>query len=453
VAGLHRFLIYTNDSHLFLAFCFVGNTAPKRGITTPEVYNPNTGKWKLLTGANSTLYRQQSAWWYPRSYAARKNTVITFPSFQNDIWRLDPRGDGSLKSVATVPGPAFKKEAPATMFDRHKILAIQGVQEAVVVDISNPNAPTFEKTGQLREKRFWANSVSLPNGEVLVVGGSSVSQQLDTAVKYAEIWNPTTGHWRVAAEAVKARLYHSTAILLPDATVLVGGGGRPGPVVNENVEIYSPPYLFQPNGDGAIRPVITSLSTKQPAYGGTIRVNFSDAANIGRVSLIRLGSVTHSFNMDERMLSLAFSQHSNVVATTSTPQVRRLGAPTTSLTPEDTTTFAPESTTTTESTATITWAAETTQEATTTTSLPDTTPESTTEATQEATTTTSVAEPTSTSTPEVATTTTTTEATAFWLNVKLPGSKSVILPGWYMLFIVNDEGVPSVAEMVQFSGN
>jgi hypothetical protein len=62
--------------------------------------------------------------------------VITFPSFQNDIWRLDPRGNGSLKSVATVPGPAFKKEAPATMFDRNKILAIQGVQEAVVLNIA-----------------------------------------------------------------------------------------------------------------------------------------------------------------------------------------------------------------------------------------------------------------------------------------------------------------------------
>jgi hypothetical protein len=112
------------------------------------------------------------------------------------------------------------------MFDSHKILAIQGVQEAVVLDISNPNAPTFEKTGQLREKRFWANSVSLRNGEDLVVGCSGVSQQLDTTVKYAEIWNPTTCQWRVAANAVKARLYHSTSILLPDATVLVGGGGR-----------------------------------------------------------------------------------------------------------------------------------------------------------------------------------------------------------------------------------
>jgi hypothetical protein len=80
------------------------------------------------------------------------------------------------------------------MFDRHKILAIQGVQEAVVLDISNPNAPTFEKTGQLREKRFWANSVSLPNGEVLVVGGSSVSQQLDTA-SYQVCQDFESHHW------------------------------------------------------------------------------------------------------------------------------------------------------------------------------------------------------------------------------------------------------------------
>jgi hypothetical protein len=72
-----------------------------------------------------------------RSYSARKNTVITFPSFQNDIWRLVPRGNGSLRSVVnTVPGPAFKKEAPTTMFDRHKVLAIQGVHEAVVLDMA-----------------------------------------------------------------------------------------------------------------------------------------------------------------------------------------------------------------------------------------------------------------------------------------------------------------------------
>lgn len=266
-----------------------------------------------MTGANSTLYSRKQGWWYPKSYCARQNTVILFPANRNELWRLDDRGIGSLTKVATVPGPAFQKEAPSCMFDRNKILAIQGMQDACVLDINDPNAPKYLKTGSLRERRVWATSVALPNGEVLVVGGASASQQLDTSVKYAEIWNPTTGQWRVGAEAAKARLYHSAAMLLPDGTVLVGGGGRPGPVVNDNAEIYSPPYLFQANGERASRPVITSLSSSEPDYGDTIQVDLQDGTKIDRVSFIRLGSVTHSFNMDERMLALGFTQRENVL--------------------------------------------------------------------------------------------------------------------------------------------
>lgn len=155
-----------------------------------------------------------------------------------------------------------------------------------------------------------------------------------------------TGQWRVAATAEKSRLYHSAALLLPDATVLVGGGGRPGPVTNRNAEIYEPSYLFTPDGGRAIRPVITSLSTSEPRYGQTIQVDFQDATTIRRVSLHRLGSVTHSFDLDGRMLRPPFQQQNNV------------------------------------------------------------------------------------------------------LNVKFSFGKSVAPPGWYMLFIVNDDGVPSVAKIV-----
>ena len=61
----------------------------------------------------------------------------------------------------------------------------------------------------------------------------------------AEIWNPNTGQWTRGAEAVRARLYHSTALLLPDASVSMAGGGNPGPQFNDNAEIYYPPYLVQ----------------------------------------------------------------------------------------------------------------------------------------------------------------------------------------------------------------
>lgn len=87
---------------------------------------------------------------------------------------------------------------------------------------------------------------------------------------------------------------------------MVGGGGPPGPEINRDAEIFEPPYLFAADGGRAIRPVISIMG--QPKYGKSITVTLAAATTIRRVSLIRLGSVTHSFNMDERALTLQFEQ-------------------------------------------------------------------------------------------------------------------------------------------------
>jgi hypothetical protein len=198
------------------------------------------------------------------------------------------------------------------MFDQNKVMVFHEAQNASVVDIRNPNSPTSVATGSTREPRIWANAVNLPNGEVLVVGGASVEQSLPHAVRYGEIWNPVTGMWRVVGAGEKSRLYHSTALLLPDATVLVGGGGPPGPERNMNAEIYEPPYLFAPDGSYAIRPVIATYMG-EPTYGQTIHVVLTGTNNkIVRVSIIRFGSVTHSFNMDERAMTLKFTMLSEL---------------------------------------------------------------------------------------------------------------------------------------------
>ena len=107
-------------------------------------------------------------------------------------------------------------------------------------------------------QRQWVSATVLPDGKVLATGGSEVENQLTNVNNSAEIWNPTTGHWHVGSSGVKARLYHSSALLLPDATVLVAGGGAPGPQVNPNAEIYFPPYLFDAAGALAARPQIIS---------------------------------------------------------------------------------------------------------------------------------------------------------------------------------------------------
>ena len=235
---------------------------------------------------------------------------MVFPRGTNQVWKLDPRGNGTLDLVGTFPDMLkFDKAAPSAMYDNHKVLLIRGVQNASIVDIRNPNKPVSQVTGSLREPRHWANTIALPNGEVLLVGGASILQKEDTAIKYVEIWSPTTGRWRTGASAAKSRLYHSAAILLPDATVLVGGGGPPGQKINQNAELYMSSGLFDEKGKYSVRPVITSLENDVLNYGQKIQVGFSNATTIERVTLIRLGSVTHSFNMDERMRRLHFKQN------------------------------------------------------------------------------------------------------------------------------------------------
>ncbi len=124
------------------------------------------------------------------------------------------------------------------------------------------------------------------------------------------MWNPDTGVWTRGASAVKARLYHSTALLLPDATVLVGGGGAPGPQNNLNSEIYYPPYLFAAGGTLAQRPVIDAAPDVVD-IGQTFQLQVSGATPVSRVVMVKTGSATHGWNMEQRFIELAFAADGN----------------------------------------------------------------------------------------------------------------------------------------------
>lgn len=196
----------------------------------------------------------------------------------------------------------------------------------------------WQAVGQMNYKRKFHTATILPDGKVMVSGGTQcpggnnlTCTEFPTptsggAVLTPEIWNPANPSvWSTMAPAPSGipRLYHSIALLLPDATVLVGAGGLPGaagevadPLSNQgrafghpDAEIYSPPYLFNMDGTPAQRPSITWIQDDKIGLGQSMLVKTPEFANINQVVLVRLGSVTHGLNQDQRRVVLQFSNN------------------------------------------------------------------------------------------------------------------------------------------------
>ena len=133
-------------------------------------------------------------------------------------------------------------------------------------------------------------------------------------VYQTEIFNPANGAWSALASMSICRVYHSTALLLPDGRVLTAGGGAGGAGSSNHpdAQIYSPPYLFK-----GPRPVVSSaISTIN--HGTTFSINYTGDA-IQKVSLISLGSVTHSYNMNQRLVPLSFTNAGSGLLTVTAP--------------------------------------------------------------------------------------------------------------------------------------
>jgi hypothetical protein len=269
----------------------------------PEIYNPATDTWVQLTNAKLVIPL------YPYMFVLPDGRVLHAGSFDTSVvsrvlavdtqtWTIvDPNVVDGGSAVMYLPGKVMKSGSVA------QVPTVPATANTYVLDMTQPS-PGWRQTASMAFPRAHHNLTVLPDGSVLVTGGGQTTDYADPsgAVYAAELWSPVTTTWTVMANMQVPRLYHSTALLLPDGRVLVAGGGRDfGRAVNHlDAEIYSPPYLFK-----GTRPTISSAPTTMK-YGSTFFIATPDASNIASVSLVRPGAVTHSFNEDQRFLSLAF---------------------------------------------------------------------------------------------------------------------------------------------------
>jgi len=267
-------------------------------VPIPEVWNG--AAWRPLTSAALNLP------YYPRTFVAPDGRIF-YAGEQQQSRYLDVTGTGSW---ANGPLRQFgtRDYGSAVMYEPGKILYAGGgdppTHSAEIIDLNQPN-PVWSYTGSMAFARRQMNATLLPTGDVLVTGGTSGSgfNNLAGAVRSAELWQRSTGTWTTLASSTVVRIYHSAALLLPDGRVLYTGSGDGADSPNEpNYELYSPPYLFK----GA-RPTITG-GPSRTGYGQAHLVETPNGPEIAKVTLLSLGSVTHSFDQNARLVLLSFSR-------------------------------------------------------------------------------------------------------------------------------------------------
>lgn len=302
------------------------------GATLPEVRDTN-GVLRSMTGADSGIASGREYQWLK----AAPNGKVAYLGPAAGLSLFNPAGTGTWESYINRGDNTYRSYGSFAAYDVGKVLVSGGANynnSARLIDLNNG---TTSATGAMAFQRRQHNLTVLADGSVLATGGIQNTAQglvdINNGVFAAERWNPATGQWSTLASMRVSRQYHSTALLLPDGRVLSAGGGICGDCLSQNyiqknAEIYSPPYLFVPDGSGwvASRPMLNSVPGGI-GYNQNFNVVSVDAARIRKAAFVRFGGVTHSVNMDQQYIPATFTQNGSGGLTIKSPDNPKIAPP------------------------------------------------------------------------------------------------------------------------------
>jgi plastocyanin len=299
------------------------------GVQPLEIYDPASNTWQTISGADrqfdelypslhllpsGEIFYSRAGW----TLAVGPQTAyLTLTGTNTGVWtnlgqqQFFDRQEGSA---------AIMIDASATTATSVQVMVIGGgvtgtptirnPQSCEIIDLSSLIAPpVWRGTADMQFQRTNVNSVNLPDGTILVIGGQRNGKwSIDPQPVYeAEIYDPKTDTWTVMTAMQHPRQYHSIAVLLPDGRVLTAGGVDPtlgGPPQRDQrfMEIFSPPYLFR-----GVRPVIAT-APNQVSYGDEFDITTDDALQIESVAFLRPCAMTHHTDAGQRFVKIGITQ-------------------------------------------------------------------------------------------------------------------------------------------------
>jgi len=172
---------------------------------------------------------------------------------------LYDRASGTFHPTGNMTGP--RAHSAAVLLNDGKVLLIGGDgahedERLSSAELYDPATGRFTATGDLHVPREMHTAVLLKDGRVLVVGGSSAGSYPNSHIEAsAEIYDPATGRFAMTGSMSVPR-HKLAAALLPDGKVLVVGGSdnRDWRGQYASAELYDPATgCFSNDGEMSFR--------------------------------------------------------------------------------------------------------------------------------------------------------------------------------------------------------
>ena len=212
-------------------------------LASAELYNPATGTWS----ATSDMTKERDD---PVAVALPDASVLVIGKLNCCPYHLINSAE-SYDPGTQLWTPTNSRTTPANgaavLLPDGKVLVAggaKGTQPTYVnvasVELFDSSTGTWTATASMSTDRDGHTLTLLASGQVLVAGGASGGWGVCNDLTSAELYDSSAGTWFLTGNMTAARIGH-TATILPNGQVLVAGGTDCEGNILSSAELYTPP--------------------------------------------------------------------------------------------------------------------------------------------------------------------------------------------------------------------